>query len=138
MNSYGYDYYISNDNSYTDETPYLDTLKPLNQIENFENDVESLLNDPNLQNNEALINNEALKKNLDKKTNICNIIYDNFQKCKSALQIKNYEFQQMSNQIFLLYILLIFAVMFIFYQKININNLYQMIYILKYNKKNIV
>lgn len=130
MNSYGYDYYVSNDNMLFDETAYLETLKPLNKIENFENDVDTLLND------QSIHNQDILKKELNKKTNICNMIYENFQKCRSALNIKNYEFQQISNQLFLVYILLIFSIIFIFYQRISINNLNQIIYILKFNKKN--
>lgn len=129
MNPYGYDYYVPNDTLYFDNTTYIDTLKPLNKVENFENDVNDLLNDPAFQ------NTDVVKKQLDKKTQICNIIYENFQKCKSALNIKNYEYKQLSNQIFLLYILLIFSILFIFYQRMSINNLYQMIYILKYNQK---
>ena len=49
------------------------------------------------------------------------------------LKQKNYENYQLTNQILLLYVLIIFAVLFIFYQRMSINNLNQLIYILKYN-----
>lgn len=45
MNSYGYDYYTPNENLYFDETAYLDAVKPEKKIENFTNDINSLLND---------------------------------------------------------------------------------------------
>lgn len=47
MNAYGYDYYTPNENLYFDETSYLETIKPLDKIENFENEVNNLVNDDN-------------------------------------------------------------------------------------------
>lgn len=52
------------------------------------------------------------------------------------LKQKNYENYQLTNQILLLYVLIIFAILFVFYQRMNINNLNQLIYILKYNNLN--
>jgi hypothetical protein len=129
MNSYGYDYYVPNDALYFDNTPYLETIKPVNKIENFENDIEELLNEESDKSNNSMLNTIIEKKN-----KFCNMIYDNLQKCNKTLQYKSYELQQIQSQLFLLYLLLIFSIIFIFYQRMNINNLNQLIYILKYNK----
>jgi hypothetical protein len=130
MNSYGYDYYVPNDALYFDDSTYLESLKPLNKIENFENDVEELINEESINDT----SNNMLTNIIEKKNKICNMIYDNLQKCHKSLKYKSYELHQIQSQIFLLYILLIFSIIFIFYQRMNINNLNQLIYILKYNK----
>jgi uncharacterized protein YdcH (DUF465 family) len=132
MNSYGYDYYVPNDAMYFDETSYIESLKPLNKVENFENEVNDLINDVNQSG--ANQQTTTLTNLLEKKNKLCNMIYDNLQKCHKAFKYKSYELQQTQSQLFLLYILLIFSIIFIFYQRININNLNQLIYILKYNK----
>ena len=132
MNSYGYDYYVPNDALYFDDTTYLESLKPLNKIENFDNDIEELLNDDS--DNKS---NNMLNTIIEKKNKMCNMIYENLQKCQQTLKYKSYELNQIQSQIFLVYILLVFSIIFIFYQRMNINNLNQLIYILKYNKSNI-
>lgn len=121
MNAYGYDYYTPNENLYFDETSYLETIKPLDKIENFENEVNNLVEE----------DNSLYKAMLNKKNKVCNMIYDNFQKCHNAFKYKQFELQQANSQIFLLYIFLIFSIIFIFYQRMDINNLNQLIYILK-------
>jgi len=130
MNAYGYDYYTPNENLYFDETSYLETIKPLDKIENFENEVNDLVNDDN---------SSLYQTMLEKKNKVCNMVYDNFQKCHKAFKYKQFELQQAHSQIFLLYVFLIFSIIFIFYQRMDINNLNQLVYILKmkvdFNKK---
>lgn len=133
MNSYGYDYFTPNDSLYFDETAYYDAIKPVKKAENFSNDIDTLLNDDEEIPSQKYTTLEYLYK---KKSDICNIIYDNFKKCQLRLKQKNYENYQLTNQILLLYVLIIFAVLFVFYQRMSINNLNQLIYILKYNNAN--
>ncbi len=126
MNSYGYDYYVPNDNLYYDETSYLESIKPLDKIENFENDINDLVNDTT--------SNNMIDDIIDKKNKLCQNIYSNLKKCQYTLRQKSYELQQSSSHIFILYVLLIFAIVFVFYQKMKISNLINYIYILKYNR----
>ena len=51
------------------------------------------------------------------------------------IQQKNFELNYSNNHTLLLYVLLIFAIVFIFYQRLNINSLNQLIYIMKWNMK---
>lgn len=127
MNGYGYDYYIPNDALYFDEQSYIDTIKPLDKIENFENDVDKLLNNDD---------NSLIKKLCSQKNQFCENLKKKYEQCVNILQQKNYELSTTNNQLTLLYILLIFAIIFIFYQRININSLNQLIYIMKWNVKN--
>jgi hypothetical protein len=126
MNDYGYDYYIPNDSLYFDEQSYIDTIKPLDKIENFENDINKLLDD----------DNSLIKKMYEQKNQFCENLKTNYKQCINLLQQKNYELSSNNNNLTLLYILLIFAIIFIFYQRISINSLNQLIYILKWNIKN--
>jgi hypothetical protein len=128
MNAYGYDYYIPNDNLYFDESSYIETIKPLDKIENFENDIDSLLNDNK--------DESMLQKLCEKKNAFCNLLQQKYKECMSSLQRKNYELNYYHNHVFLLYILLIFSIIFIFYQRMSINSLNQLIYILKWNINN--
>ncbi len=126
MNAYGYDYYVPNDNLYYDETSYLETIKPLDKIENFENEVDNLIND-----NEQT---SIMQNIIDKKNKLCNVLYNNFKKCQNHMKYKHYELQQAHSHIFFLYILLIFSIVCIFYQKMSIDNLTKIIEIIKSNK----
>lgn len=124
MNSYGYDFYINNNDSYYDNSSYIETLKPLDKIESFENDIDELMGLDD-------------KKTFQKITDVKNQLYDSFQKkykqCVFAIQKKNYEINHYQNHVFLLYVMLLFAIIFIFYQRLAINGLNQLIYILKWN-----
>lgn len=126
MNAYGYDYYTPNDSLYFDEQSYIDTIKPLDKIENFENDFDKLLDD----------DNSLIKKMYEQKNQFCENLKKKYEHCVNLLQQKNYELSSNNNNITLLYILLIFAIIFIFYQRISINSLNQLLYILKWNMKN--
>ena len=43
MNSFGYDYYTPNESLYFDESTYAEQIKPLDKIENFSNEIDSIL-----------------------------------------------------------------------------------------------
>ncbi len=129
MNSfgnYGYDFYQPNDSLYFDEYSYLDSIRPLNKIENFENDpdLEKLLND----------DTSALEKICKKKDEFCQMLKRKYNECAFLLNKKNSELASANGQIVFLYILLIVAIFFILSQRSNINNLQQMIYFLKWDK----
>lgn len=127
MNTYGYDYYTPNDALYFDELAYVDTIKPLDKIENFENDVNELLNN----------NSNTMVQNICKqKDEFCKRLKYKYAQCINTLKEKNYELSNINNHVAFLYILLIFSIIFIFYQRMNINSLNQLIYILKWNMKN--
>lgn len=127
MNSYGYDYYIPNDSLEFDDSYYLETVKPYNKIENFDNDIEYLLS------NEDEKNISVYKSLLEKKNDLCNVIYNRYNKCKQLVQKQFEENKMLNNQIYMFYIFLFIAIMVIIFQRININNLQQIIYLLKYN-----
>ena len=124
MNSYGYDFYINNDETYYDNTPYIDTLKPLDKIESFENDIDELL---------GIDDKNVVQKIANVKNQLCDTFQKKYKQCVYAMQKKNYELNYCQNHIFLLYVMLLFAIIFIFYQRIAINGLNQLIYILKWN-----
>jgi hypothetical protein len=130
MNPYGYDYFVPNDALYFDETSYLETIKPLNKVENFQNEIDLMVNDE--EENE---NGSFLQKALEKKDILCNQLYDNFKRCTNMIKYKNHQMQQMHQQLFIFYVLFIFAILFIFYQRININSLNTLIYLLKRDNK---
>lgn len=122
---YGYDFYVPNNDQYINNMNYIETMKPLDTIENFENDVNNLLQD----NDEKSI----LQKIYTKKENLCNTLQNKFNMCMQQLKHKHMELNYYHNHVFFLYIILLFSILFIFYQRININNLHQLIYILKLN-----
>jgi hypothetical protein len=128
MNAYGYDYYTPNDSLYFDESSYIETIKPLDKIENFENDIDRLLNDDK---DESL-----LQKLCEKKNAFCNLLQQKYKECVSNIQQKNNELLNLNSHMFLMYFLLVFSIIFIFYQRININNLNQMICFMQWNLKN--
>ncbi len=125
MYGYGYDYYTPNDALYFDEQSYIDTIKPLDKIENFENDLDKLLEE----------DSSIINKICEQKNQFCEKLKLKYEQCVNLLQQKNNELMTNNNHITLLYILLIFAIIFIFYQRISINSLNQLIYIMKWNMK---
>lgn len=130
MNSFGYDYFIPNESLYFDESLYNEHIKPLDKIENFSNDIDIILdNDLNKE-------KDYLQRLCDQKDKYCSFLNKKYKECLSHIQQKNNELNYYNNHILFLYILLIFAIIFIFYQRININSLNQLIYIIKWNIKN--
>lgn len=129
MNSFGYDYYTYNDYYNYDDNPYAEQIKPMDKIENFSNEIDSMLN----TNDQS-----ALQKAYSQTDYYCKALQQKYKDCVMALRQKTYEMQSNDNTIFLLYILLIFSIVFIFYQRMTISNLQQLIYILKWNSPSII
>lgn len=136
MNSYGYDIYVPNEEIYLDDTSYLETISPLNKIDNFENKVNELLNEEKEGSSDKT---STLEKIINKKNILCQQLYENVVNCKNVVNYKSHKLEQSQNQIFFLYILLFFSTILIFYQKLNINNLNNFIMLLttKRNKENV-
>lgn len=133
MNSFGYDYYSYNDTSYFDEVDYTEQYKSLDKIENFNNNLDTFLNNDNDDDNDNENSTNILQTLCDQKDKYCKILKHKYENCAKIIQNKNIELSNYSAQTFLLYILLIFAIIFIFYQRLNINNLNQLVYILRWN-----
>lgn len=129
MNSFGYDYYTPNDHLYFDESSYTDQIKPLDKIENFSNDIDSLFDtDTNKE-------RDILQQICDQKDQYCNILKQKYKECLMHIQKKNNELNYYNSHTFLLYIILIFAIVFVFYQRSQISNLNQLLYILNWHIK---
>ena len=129
MNSFGYDYYTQNESLYFDESTYAEQIKPLDKIENFSNEIDSILE------NDYTKEQDILQKLCNQKDQYCNFLNKKYKDCMLHIQQKNFELNYSNNHTLLLYVLLIFAIVFIFYQRLNINSLNQLIYIMKWNMK---
>lgn len=82
MNSFGYDYYTPNEHLYFDELSYTEQIKPLDKIENFSNDIDSLFDtDTNKE-------KDILQKICDQKDQYCNILKQKYKECLMHIQKK--------------------------------------------------
>jgi|LauGreDrversion4_2_1035121.scaffolds.fasta_scaffold01053_7 hypothetical protein len=130
MNNFGYDFYTPNDTYYFDELSYSEQIKPLDKIEHFTNEVNDKINNPT---DEEM---STLQKLYTQKEYFCNVLQQKYKECVSNIQQKNNELLNLNSHMFLMYFLLVFSIIFIFYQRININNLNQMICFMQWNLKN--
>lgn len=125
MNSYGYDYYVPNDSMDINDSFYLETIKPYNKIENFDNDIDDMIN----TNNDSQYNSI-----IEKKDKVCNQLYNSYNKCKYIINRQFNEIKSLNNQLYFFYIFLFVSIVVILFQRGNINNLQHMIYMLHYNQ----
>jgi len=132
--SYGYDSFTFGDNSF-DESFYLESIKPLTNIENFDNLVDDLV-----QNNtysEGTESNMFLKRKYIDSLNSTKYLSSSCDKYKKIIKYKYDENIYLNNQLYIFYVLLFVSILVIMSQKISCNNLKQIIYILKLNSKSI-
>lgn len=129
---YGYDSFNFEDNSF-DESFYLESIKPLTNVENFDNLVDDLI-----QNNTCTDSTESnifLKNKYIDTLNSTKYLSATCDKYKKIISLKYDENYYLKNQLFIFYILIFISIMVIISQKISCNNLKQLIYILKINNK---
>lgn len=123
---YGYDQFSVDDITYDDY--YSDNALNTNSKESFSNNVNQLLYNEDYEDNMKykLFNSINTNKKLN---NVCG-------RYKEILHYKSKELQDLQSHTYMLYILIIIAVLVIVNQKMSINSLYQLIYILKLNTTN--
>jgi hypothetical protein len=127
---YGYDS-VNFDNDYLsfDENYYLEMSKP-KKIESFDNVVNELI-----QEEDNCTINEQLKTKYMEGININRYLYSANQNLKHLLKKKDEEISYITNQLYLLYILLFISIILIIMQKVSFGNLQQLYEILKLNMK---
>lgn len=127
---YGYDS-ISFDDNYSsfDENYYLEMSKPP-KVENFDNVVNELIQTED----NCTINNNLKQKYIEEK-NINRYLYSSNQQLKYMVNKKDEEIQYITNQLYLLYVLLFISIILIIMQKVSFGNLQQLFEILKLNVK---
>ena len=131
---YGYDSFKFEDDSF-DESFYLESVKPLTNIENFDNVVDDLMQ--NKEFTESTESNMFLKKKYIETLNSTKYLSSTCDKYKKIINFKYDENYYLKNQLYIFYILLFVSILVIASQKISCNNLKQIIYILKLNSKSI-
>jgi hypothetical protein len=129
---YGYDSFKFEDDSF-DESFYLESVKPLTNVENFDNLVDDLIQ--NNSSSESTESNIFLKNKYIDTLNSTKYLSATCDKYKKIISFKYDENYYLKNQLFIFYILIFISIMVIVSQKISCNNLKQLIYILKINNK---
>ena len=137
---YGYDSFSFDDNTF-DESYYLETLKPIAKVENFDNVIDGIMNNVNeanaKSNNENNIDINNIKGKYINNLNTTKYLSSTCNKYKKIIKDKFDENYYLKNQINIFYFLLFISILVIISQKISCNNLHQIIYILKLNSKSI-
>jgi hypothetical protein len=118
---FGYDYYLTPE---YDESYYIETIKPMQNKEKFNNLVDNIIN-----NDEEDIT--VLQNKCNQKESMCNTLVHHCNKYKQIIYGKSMELKNVNMQLFLFYILLFVAVFIILYQRVNVANMKQLIYILE-------
>jgi hypothetical protein len=118
MANYGYDSFVIEDNYYNDSF-YNDMVASINPIEKEQKNNESKSSFSNFQSGCQCY---SLKKQLNN--------------CKQMFFAKANEITEIKNQTFTLYILLIISVFIIITQRMSLNSLNNLIYIMKLNNQN--
>jgi hypothetical protein len=131
---YGYDSFKFVDDSF-DESFYLESVRPLTNIENFDNVVDDLIQ--NKEFTESTESNMFLKNKYIETLNSTKYLSATCDKYKKIINLKYDENYYLKNQLYIFYILLFVSILVIASQKISCNNLKQIIYILKLNSKSI-
>jgi hypothetical protein len=131
---YGYDSFKFDDDSF-DESFYLESVKPLTSVENFDNVVDDLIQNKDFT--ESTESNMFLKNKYIETLNSTKYLSATCDKYKKIINFKYDENYYLKNQLYIFYILLFVSILVIASQKISCNNLRQIIYILKLNNKNI-
>lgn len=129
FNDYGYDYYQPLELQEYDESFYTEMMGPLKSKENFDNEIDDILEEiePNDYNNKKY----NLQHYLLKRNEIYNKVSNQCNHYKLLLKHKYKELYEKNNQLFMFYILLFISIIIIIYQKISIQNMSNLIYILK-------
>lgn len=131
---YGYDSFKFEDDSF-DESFYLESVKPLNNVENFDNLVNGLIQDNSCT--DSTESNIFLKNKYIDTLNATKYLSATCDKYKKIISYKYDENYYLKNQLFIFYILIFISILVVVSQKISCNNLKQIIYILKLNSKSI-
>lgn len=131
---YGYDSFQFEDNSF-DESFYLESIKPLTNVENFDNLIDDLIqNKSSTENTES---NMFLKNKYIETLSATKYLSSSCDKYKKILKHTYDENYYLKNQLYVFYVLLFISILVIMSQKISCNNLKQIIYILKLNSKSL-
>lgn len=132
--AYGYDAFNFEDDFF-DESFYLESMKPLTNVENFDNVINDLVHDNTQTTNTE--SNIFLKNKYIDSLNEGRYLSLSCNKYKKIIDHKYEENYYLKNQLHIFYILLFISILVIISQKINCNNLKQLIYILKLNSKSL-
>ena len=130
---YGYDSFNFEDESF-DESFYLESMKPLNNVENFDNLIDDLVKNRPVESTES---NLFLKDKYIGTLNTNKYLSSSCDKYKKIINHKYDENFYLKNQLYIFYVLLFISILVIISQKISCNNLKQIIYILKLNSKSL-
>lgn len=131
---YGYDSFRFEDDSF-DEAFYLESVKPLTNVENFDNVIDDLVQNKSYTENTE--SNIFLKNKYIESLNSTKYLGASCDKYKKIINHKYNENYYLTNQLYVFYVLLFISILVIISQKISCNNLKQIIYILKLNSKSL-
>jgi hypothetical protein len=135
---YGYDYFQPPPPIEFDESFYKEMVYPIKRKEAFNNDLENILEEID----EDLNNNSSNQLNYyNKLLNQKNSMYNNISnQCLYYKQLINHKYRELykkNNQIFIFYILLFIAIIVIIYQRMSIENMSNLLYMLRMSNKDI-
>lgn len=133
FDGYGYDYFTIPEALNYDESFYTETIKPLKKKENFDNEINNILfDDDELENPKRnYMNKLYLNKIFNDKQNLLENISNKCEYYKKLAYHKYRETVELKNQIFVFYILLFISIIIIIYQKMSLNNMKNILYILE-------
>jgi hypothetical protein len=138
---YGYDYFQPPPPVEFDETFYKEMVYPIKRKEAFNNDLENILDeiDDDLNNTQQSQSNYYNKmyfnKMLNEKNTLCNNLSSQCSYYKQLIHHKYQELYKKNNQIFIFYILLFIAILVIIYQRMSIENMSNLLYMLRMSSK---
>lgn len=137
---YGYDYFQPPPPIEFDETFYKEMVYPIKRKEAFNNDLENILDEidddlNNTQNQSNYYNKMYFNKMLNQKNTLCNNLSSQCSYYKQLLNHKYQELYKKNNQIFIFYILLFIAILVIIYQRMSIENMSNLLYMLRMSSK---
>lgn len=137
---YGYDYFQPPPPIEFDETFYKEMVYPIKRKEAFNNDLENILDEidddlNNTQNQSNYYNKMYFNKMLNQKNTLCNNLSSQCSYYKQLLNHKYQELYKKNNQIFIFYILLFIAILVIIYQRMSIENMSNLLYMLRISSK---
>jgi hypothetical protein len=135
FNEYGYDYFNGSDLIDYDESFYTEMMKPMKTKENFENEIDEILEEIEPQ---QYNKSNYMQQYINKKNVILNNLNNQCKYYKHALRQKYNEVLEKNNQLFMFYIIIFISILIIVYQKISmqtmtskLENMKNLIYVLK-------
>lgn len=143
LNEFGYDYFQYADSLNYDDEFYTEMMKPVNRKENFNNEINDILDEINCNEMNNSNNNDSMQRYMYKQRSTMNQLNNNCEYYKFLLRKKYKEVIEKNNQIFIFYILLFISIIIIIYQKISLmniasglENINRLLYLMSNSQKN--